>query len=56
MKSKMYKATPADDFKNGLTFSWCFLETVMWFWVYVALREQRKAAAQRLLEGRRTGS
>ena len=27
--------------KNGVTFALLFIETVMWFWAYVALKEQR---------------
>jgi hypothetical protein len=52
VKSKLHVATPGDNLKNSFTFSWCFLETMMWFWVYVSLREQRRAAAQRVLEGK----
>jgi hypothetical protein len=53
VKSKAYKASPGDNLKNGVTFSWLFVEVVMWFWVYVSLREQRRAAAQRVLDGRK---
>lgn len=54
VKAKLHAASPGDNLKNSVTFSWCFLETVMWFWVYVSLREQRRAAAQRVLEGKGT--
>ncbi|KAF2429928.1 hypothetical protein EJ08DRAFT_697952 [Tothia fuscella] len=45
-----YKPGPGDHLKNSLIFSWCFLETVMWFWVYVGLRDQRRSAAMKVLE------
>ena len=39
--------------KNGVTFALLFIETVMWFWAYVALKEQRRKAAMRVLEARK---
>ena len=54
VKGKLGVASPGENLKNSVIFSWCFLETMLWFWVYVSLREQRRAAAQRLLEGKST--
>lgn len=51
LHSKLGTARAGDQLKNSFTFSFCFLETILWFWVYVSLREQRRAAAQRVLEG-----
>ncbi|KIW03265.1 uncharacterized protein PV09_05485 [Verruconis gallopava] len=56
LKGKMHQASPSDNLKNSLTFSFCFIETVLWFWVYVSLKEQRQAAAQRLLRGQKRAS
>jgi hypothetical protein len=33
VKTRYQKPGPGDNLKNGMIFSWCFLETVMWFWV-----------------------
>lgn len=54
VKGKLGTVNAGDNLKNDFTVSWLFLETVLWFWVYVSLRQQRKDAAQRLLEGKGT--
>jgi hypothetical protein len=54
VKGKLGTARASDHLKNSFTFSFCFLETILWFWVYVSLREQRKTAAQRVLERQET--
>lgn len=38
-----YKSGPGDLLKNGMVFSWGFVEIVMWFWIYMNVREERKA-------------
>lgn len=38
--------------KNRVFFTWAFVEMITWFWVFVTLREERKEAAQRMLERR----
>lgn len=52
LKGKLGASKASDLLKNDFTFSWLFLEVVMWFWVYVSIGEQRKAAAQRMLQGK----
>jgi Increased loss of mitochondrial DNA protein 1 len=38
-----------DPLKNSLVFSWAFIEIAIWFWIYTNLRDERGAAAQRIL-------
>ncbi|KAI9851122.1 MAG: hypothetical protein M1838_004457 [Thelocarpon superellum] len=38
--------------QNSLVFSWAFVEMVVWFWVYVTLREERKESAGRRAQKR----
>jgi hypothetical protein len=33
VKGRFYKANAGDNLKNGMIFTWAFLELVMWFWV-----------------------
>jgi len=47
-----YKAGPGDLLKNGLVFTWAFLEIVVWFWVYINVREERKVAVATMMAER----
>lgn len=47
-----YQAGPGDLLKNGLVFSWGFLEVVLWFWVYMNVREERKVAVAKIMAER----
>ncbi|KAF2744088.1 hypothetical protein M011DRAFT_528627 [Sporormia fimetaria CBS 119925] len=38
---------------NSVVFTWAFLELVVWFWVFVTLREERRQRRSRLVEGRK---
>jgi hypothetical protein len=33
VKGRFYKPNAGDNLKNGMIFTWSFLELVMWFWV-----------------------
>ncbi|KAF1845693.1 uncharacterized protein K460DRAFT_284032 [Cucurbitaria berberidis CBS 394.84] len=35
---------------NSMVFTWGFFELSAWFWVFVTLREERREAAQKLIE------
>ena len=41
-KSTFHKAAPADSLKNGLVFTWAFMEMGVWFLVYLSLKEERR--------------
>ena len=41
-RSKFHKDTPGDSLKNGLVFTWAFLEMGVWCLVYLSLKEERK--------------
>ena len=72
VKSSVYVGKAGFNLKNGVIFSWCFLETVLWFWVghtgpnyeeyahkvqvYVSMKEQRTQAARRVIEKRKAES
>ena len=45
--SKFYAAAPGDNLKNGLVFSWAFIELVGWFLVFITLREERRQRGAR---------
>ncbi|KAF2665921.1 hypothetical protein BT63DRAFT_416355 [Microthyrium microscopicum] len=45
--SKFYQTPAGDNLKNGLVFTWSFLEMVFWFMVFLALREERKSLSRR---------
>ncbi|KAF2405370.1 hypothetical protein EJ06DRAFT_578560 [Trichodelitschia bisporula] len=45
-------ARVGDGLKNGLVFSWGFLEIMMWFWVFLTIRDQRREAGMRVLRAR----
>lgn len=49
---KSYKPNVGDHLKNGLIFSWGFVEILMWFWIYLGVREDRRQAAVRTLQER----
>jgi len=36
--------------QNSLVFTWGFVETAMWFWIFTSLREERRQMARRRLE------
>jgi hypothetical protein len=42
VKGKFYKASPGDNLKNGVIFTWAFLELVMWFWVCIDFSDGRE--------------
>jgi hypothetical protein len=52
MRGKRYKSSAGDHLKNGLVFSWGFIEILMWFWIYLGVREERRHAAVRALQER----
>jgi hypothetical protein len=35
VKGRFYKANAGDNLKNGMIFTWSFMELVMWFWVRI---------------------
>ncbi|KAI9821582.1 MAG: hypothetical protein M1832_003256 [Thelocarpon impressellum] len=47
--------TPAagNGLKNGMVFTWAFVEMVTWFWVYVTLRDERREASAKLTAKRK---
>ena len=45
-------AGPAHLLRNGLVFAWAFVEVVLWFWVYVNVREERRVALAKILAER----
>jgi hypothetical protein len=49
---KSYKPSAGDHLKNGLVFSWGFVEILIWFWIYLGVREERRQAAVRALQER----
>lgn len=49
---RAYKAGPAGTLKNGMVFTWGFVEVVMWFWIYMNVREERRVAATKMAEER----
>ena len=51
-RGKSYKPSAGDHLKNGLIFSWGFIEILMWFWIYLGVREERRQAAVRTLQER----
>ena len=51
-RGKSYKPSAGDHLKNGLIFSWGFVEILIWFWIYLGVREERRQAAARTLQER----
>lgn len=51
-RGKSYKPSVGDNLKNGLIFSWSFVEILIWFWIYLGIREERRQAAARILQER----
>jgi hypothetical protein len=49
---KFAPSSPADNLKNGLVFTWAFTETVFWFMVYLAIRDDSRKSAMRRVEKR----
>jgi hypothetical protein len=39
-----------EELKNRVLFTWAFVEMIIWFWVFVTLREERRDAAIQLME------
>jgi Increased loss of mitochondrial DNA protein 1 len=37
--------------KNEVVFSWAFLEVLMWFWIYIAVREGRRLVVRKGVKG-----
>lgn len=52
-KGLSYKPGVGEDLKNGLVFTWGFMEMAIWFWIYVTLRDERRQRAVRILEKRK---
>ncbi|KAK4964091.1 hypothetical protein LTR66_004295 [Elasticomyces elasticus] len=48
----LYSKDSGNNLKNGLVFSWGFMEVSAWFWVYLLLRDERRNAAIRIMEQR----
>jgi hypothetical protein len=44
--------SPEDTLKNGLVFTWAFIETVFSFMVYLSIRDESRKIATRRVEGR----
>ncbi|KAF9730736.1 hypothetical protein PMIN06_006376 [Paraphaeosphaeria minitans] len=42
-----------DHLKNSVVFAFGFVELTVWFWVFIALRDERRQRAIRLMEKRR---
>ncbi|KAF2084219.1 hypothetical protein K490DRAFT_49756 [Saccharata proteae CBS 121410] len=51
--SGTFRGSVGDTLKNRVVFTFGFFEVVMWFWVFITLRDERRQAAERLLERRR---
>jgi hypothetical protein len=49
-KGKFYKAGPGDHLKNGMIFTWAFLELVLWFWVCHPLKADSKKTRANVLQ------
>jgi Increased loss of mitochondrial DNA protein 1 len=50
---KTYSASAwGEGLKNGVFFTWAFVEMITWFWVFVTLREERRDIAMRIAERR----
>ena len=43
---------PGDGLRNGLVFSWCFVEMTATSWVFIQLREERKERAMKVMAER----
>jgi len=52
MLGKSYKPSAGDHLKNGLIFSWGFVEILMWFWIYLGVREERRQVVARTIQKR----
>ena len=54
-KTKIWgaRSSPGDYLKNSMMFTWSFMEMVLWFWVFITLRDERRQAAVRLIEKRK---
>ncbi|CCU78904.1 Ilm1p [Blumeria hordei DH14] len=51
--SARYNASSwGEGFKNRIFFTWAFIEMIAWFWVFVTLREERRALILRVQEKR----
>jgi hypothetical protein len=37
---------------SGVVFSWAFVQVVMWFWVFITLRDERKEVEARLVRSK----
>ncbi|KAJ9645185.1 hypothetical protein H2199_003190 [Coniosporium tulheliwenetii] len=48
-----YKPGVGEELKNGVVFTWGFLELTAWFWVFLTLRDERRQAAIQLMERRK---
>lgn len=44
------KASMGETLQNSLVFTWGFMETAAWFWVFTSMREERRNVARRRLE------
>jgi hypothetical protein len=51
-QGKSYEPSAGDHLKNGLIFSWGFVEILIWFWIYLGVREERRQAAAHILQER----
>lgn len=48
-----YKPGVGEELKNGVMFTWGFLELSAWFWVFLTLRDERRQNAFQLMERRK---
>jgi len=46
LSQKYLASHPADNMKNGMVFSWAFLECTVYFMIYLALKEEGKQRRQ----------
>jgi hypothetical protein len=46
LSSKFAKPSPGDSIKNGVIFTWVFLEMGVWMLIYMSVREERKNAVR----------
>ncbi|KAK3699510.1 hypothetical protein LTR37_016379 [Vermiconidia calcicola] len=44
------KAGPGETLRNSMVFTFGFMETVTWFWIFTSLREERRERSKKRLE------
>lgn len=42
-----------ESLSNGVIFTWAFMEMIVWFWVFVTLRDERREIVARAFEKRK---